>query len=299
VIGNKTVIESLKTLFAREDKNSIPRAFLFTGPSGCGKTTIGRLLGRMLNISERDFLEYDAATTRGIDTIRTIRENSRYSPISSDYKIYLLDEVHQVTGQAAEALLKLLEDTPMHVFIILCTTEPERLTETIRTRCTTYEVTSLQSFEITVLVKYVCAQEGKPVSSKVLRKIAHSCKGSPRQALVLLDQVIDVDDEDMALLMIDDAITSEAKVIDLCKLIVKEGGMEKWKEMTSLLKGINTEPESVRYNILGYLAAALLNNWTQLTNDSIAELIMVFSDTWIYSKRAGMVNSCYLACKVE
>jgi len=184
LIGNETTIESLKSILQRE-KGEI-RSFLFTGPSGCGKTTIARIMANELKCSDRDLQEYNSSNTRGIDTIREIANNCRYSPLNGKVKIYLLDEIHKATNDAQNALLKLLEDTPNHVRFILCTTDPEKLLKTIKTRCSTFVVSSLQRAKIMKLLKWVCEEEKCDISQKVIQKIAECADGSPRQSLVLL-----------------------------------------------------------------------------------------------------------------
>jgi len=137
MIGNEAAIESLNSVLSRE--KDVPPSFFFTGLPGGGKTTLARIIKEHLNISDMDFYEYNAANTRGIDTIRQIANNCVLAPMGGDRKLYLLDEVHMQTGYALQAILKLLEEPPKHVYFALCTSEPEiikpKLLKAIRRRC--------------------------------------------------------------------------------------------------------------------------------------------------------------------
>lgn len=291
VIGNESLIESLKTVVGR-DKGQV-RSFLFIGPSGCGKTTLARIVANELGCSERDFFEYNSANVRGIDTIRDIATNAVYAPLNGKIKVYLLDEFHKATNDAQNAILKLLEDTPKHVVFILCTTDPEKLLKTIKTRCSTYQVNALPRIKILTLLKNVSKQEEVDVDIEVLKKISDICQGSPRQALVLLDQVIDIEDTDLAIQAIVDNTVDEVKVLDLCRVLMKP--RKSWKEVSDIIKGLeNTEVENIRYAILGYLSSVLLNK----ESDQVLNMIEVFSSSWMYSGKAGLISSCYMAYKI-
>jgi len=291
LFGNDEIKNSLKSIFSREDK---PHAYLLSGPSGCGKTTIGRIIANMLGCEELDFFEYNSANSRGIDTIRSITENANYSALGGSIKVYLLDEAHQVTGPAANALLKVLEDTPKHVYFILCTTEPEKLLKTIHTRCTSYQVKLLSDKQIKGLLDWVLKGERiKDFPKKVIDEIVRAAEGCPRQALVILDSVIDIEDEDKAIAAVSAVKIGEAVVIDICRGII---GKEKWDTMRVKVKEVlaSTEPEKLRYAILGYFSAILLNS---KTHDRASDIIDLFSENTYSSGRAGIINAIYLACK--
>ena len=291
-IGNDSVVSSLISILTR--KEGQPRTFLFQGPSGCGKTTIARIMKSYLECSDEDFHEYNAANTRGIDTIREIRSTAEYKPWLGKVKIYLLDEVHKLTNDAQNAVLKLLENTPEHVRFVLCTTDPEKLLKTIRTRCTTFQVSALPKRIILQLLRSICEQEKIPIDgdfSKVLEEIARVSEGLPRKALVLLDQVVDLNDEE-ALKAIEKVTLNESTTLELCQLLI-ESVPNKWGRVATILKGLDTEPETVRYSILGYLAVVLLNKG----DVRVAQMISIFSESFMYSGRAGLIAACFLACR--
>ena len=291
LIGNDSIRSSLKTLLAREDR---PHAFLFTGPSGTGKTTLGRIIANMLHCEFEDLQEFNSANTRGIDTIREISQNSHYSALIGKVKVYVLDEFHQVLAAAANALLKVLEDCPKHVYFILCTTEPDKLLATIRNRCTTYQTSLLTNIQMQKLLNWVLKKEGvNDFSEKVLKEIVRVSEGCPRQALVVLDSVIDIVDEKEALEAVSFVTVGEAEVIDICRAIMNK---QSWKSIKGKVKEVlsKTEPEKLRYAVLGYMSSVLLS---KDNDDRISELIDIFSENSYSSGRAGVINQIYLSCK--
>lgn len=289
VVGNESIKESLKSIFSREDK---PHAYLFHGASGTGKTTFARIMATMLGCSDQDFFEYNMSNLRGIDHVRDLAINCHYSPVDGKVKVYLLDEVHRQTKDAQNAILKILEDTPPHVYFILCTTEPERLLKTMHTRCTSYQTQSLNNKKLKELIRRVLELERvEDFSATVISEIINVADGSPRQALVILDQVIDMDDS-KALAAIASFTVIEAEAIDICKAIASRAD---WKTMRPLVKAalLNIEPENLRQSILGYLCSILLEK----SDDRISFLIDTFGENVFSSGKAGIANMCYIASK--
>lgn len=289
LFGNESIAASLKSVLSREDR---PHAFLLTGPSGCGKTTVGRIIKNELGCADEDFYEINSSNNRGIDTIREIAQAVNYSPIIGNCKVYLCDEVHGWTRPAMEATLKLLEDCPSHVYFILCTTDPEKLLKTILTRCTTYQVKPLSDKEMLGLLDWVLDCEEKKMSAAVKKEIIRVSEGCPRQALVVLDQVIDLEDTE-ALAAVEAVTVGEAEVIDICRHLIAHKNWDGIREKLKLVLS-STEPEKLRYAILGYFKAVLLNS---KTHDRASEVIDIFSENTYNSGAAGVCNMVYLACK--
>jgi Holliday junction resolvasome RuvABC ATP-dependent DNA helicase subunit len=196
--GNEEVVEGLRSVFSKPPERR-PHVFLLVGRSGCGKTTIARIINKELGCSDVEYSEINAADKRGIDCIRDIILDCGFLPLFGEVKLFVLDEVHELTTEAQNALLKVLEDTPEHVYFVLCTTEPGKIIETIKTRCTTYHVNPLQPSIIRDRLDWVCKEERKKVQDELLESISKVCNGSPRLALVLLDQIKDIDDAKLAL----------------------------------------------------------------------------------------------------
>lgn len=293
VVGNDAIRNSLTSILSRDTDR--PHAYLFHGPSGCGKTTFGRILGDMLGCPVKDIIEYNSSNTRGIDSIREISDNCRMSSLRGNVKVYLLDEVHKLTNDAQNALLKTLEDTPKHVYFILCTTDPQRLIIALRNRCTQYQVRPLRRSEIRDLLNCVVESEGlSDYPEAVIEKIAIQSEGCPRQALIMLDSVIDIADEALALDAISNFTTNEVTLKEICQLLTAGKSDQKWEQMMKLLKDFHEEPESTRRGILEWLASVLIGS---KKNDRVAIMMGFFLDSFMYSGRGGLVQALYFACK--
>ena len=190
VIGNEAMIERLKAVLSNEKRR--PHSYLLHGPAGCGKTTLGRIIAKELGCKGMDFVELDSADFRGIESVRSIRRHIPYLPMESKCRVWLLDEAHALTNDAQTVLLKSLEEPPSHVFFILCTTMPEKLLPTLRSRCSQYGVCTLTDMQMKYLLRRVVKAEGESMSPAVYKRIVRSSHLLPRQALVVLEQVLAV-----------------------------------------------------------------------------------------------------------
>lgn len=202
------VSQSLKKIISAKN---IPHAFLFAGPKGTGKTSAARILAKVLNCeniksgkpcercrqcvsitsgSNLDVIEMDAASHRGIDDVRILRDAVKLVPVAAKKKVYIIDEVHMLTAEASNALLKTLEEPPEHVVFILATTNPEKLIETIRSRTTLIQFSKAKTTEIITSLKRVVAGEKIKIDEDSLKLIAEASDGSFRDAIKTLEQLI-------------------------------------------------------------------------------------------------------------
>src|SRR6266511_4844585 len=208
VVGQEHVTQTLTNALAQ---NRIAHAYLFCGPRGTGKTTIARIFAKCLNctggpqvdfdetdprcveIAEGralDVIEIDGASNRGIEEIRELRDTVKYAPATSKFKIYIIDEVHMLTKEAFNALLKTLEEPPAHVKFMFATTEPEKVLPTILSRCQRFDLRRIPASLITEHLKFIAKQEKVTIDAEALHAIARGADGGLRDAESALDQLI-------------------------------------------------------------------------------------------------------------
>ena len=282
VYGNSSLLTTLKGML----KNGLPHSLLFHGETGSGKTSIARILAKELNCADKDLIEIDSGQFRGIDTIREIRKNIQYTPIGGSVTVYILDEFHKSTSDAQNATLKILEDTPDHVYFILCTTDTQKLLPAIRNRCSQYQVSLLNEDDMSSLISYVVKKEKDTLDKKVLKQIILDSLGHPREALQILHQVLVVPKK-KRLEVAKRKAMEQSVPIELCRAL---GQRKNWNVIKDILKGLKgQDPEGIRRIVLGYATAVLLNK-----NDSqYAVILEEFTNPFYDSGFPQLVLACY------
>lgn len=319
-LDSEEIRNRLKAIFT---SSYIPHAFLFAGPKGTGKTSTARIVAKIFNCEHLtlgkdvkdpnpcttcsacqaiahgrflDCIEIDAASNRGIDEMRDLREKIKFSPVSGRVKVYIIDEVHMLTTEAFNALLKTLEEPPSHAVFILATTEAEKLPETIRSRCTTFSFQRATADELLHSLKRVVKGEGLTVDREVLELIASSSDGSFRDATKIAEQAISegvLTREGVAKLLGRD---SHSALVVLHFLAAKDAtkGLE---EISSLVK-MGASMRFLVEDILATLHAVLMVQYKllerseleditkQVSTPDVTSLIRIFTRAFVELKSA-------------
>lgn len=255
VAGQNHVVETLKNAFKRDQ---VAHAYLFAGPRGTGKTSVARILAKVLNCPQEkeaepcgkcdvcraisggkflDLVEIDAASNRGIDDVRSLREQVNFQPVRGQRKVYVLDEVHMLTKEAFNALLKTLEEPPAHVVFVLCTTEPQRIPNTVVSRCQRFDFHLAEDSELADYLRDISQRESLVVEEEAIQVVASQARGSYRDALGLLEQVniyteegIGRDDVERVL-----GLVGDSEVERFLALVVEEELVEAVEEIERLV----------------------------------------------------------------
>jgi DNA polymerase-3 subunit gamma/tau len=296
VVGQEPVTQTLRHAVEGE---KIAHAYLFCGPRGTGKTSTARILAKAVNCPNQsggepcnacdlcrsitegralDVIEIDAASNRGIDEIRSLREKANYSPSLARYKVYIIDEVHMLTEAACNALLKTLEEPPRHVIFILATTEAHKVIATIVSRCQRFNFHRLRQTEITDKLKLICEKEGIHIETGSLELIARAATGSLRDAENILQQLIAYYGNQIELdrVQAELGLSRDSRVRELARCVVNRDVAAGLKVINSL----NTDGVDLRQfnaGLVEYLRGLLLaksqcEEALDITSEDLAEM---------------------------
>lgn len=185
-VGQDAIITILEKQL---EKRNFKNAFLFCGASGCGKTTVARIFANKINEGYGEPIEIDAASNNGVDNIRDIVSAANERSIDSEYKIYIIDECHTLTPQSWQAFLKCLEEPPKYTIFIFCTTDPQKIPDTILNRVMRFNFNRIKTDAIIERLKFICEQEGFTYEEKAIDYLARVADGGMRTAISLLDKV--------------------------------------------------------------------------------------------------------------
>lgn len=287
--GNQNTIAEAEGILESKDR---AHAYLIQGDTGCGKTTLGRIIATKVGCKGADFREVDSADFRGIDTIREIRKQMQFKPLEGTCRVWLIDECHQLSKDAQNALLKALEDTPKHVYFILCTTDPQKLLPTIRSRCYQLTMHPLSDSEMKKLLRFVVRSEQEKLQKAIYEQIIQDGQGRPREALQILSKVLSVPDE-KRLAVAEKAGEAQSQTIDLCRALTQGAP---WKKTANILTGLKEEdPERIRRAVLGYCSTILLKG----ENHAVAGIMEEFIEPFYSTGFPGLVYACYSALHLE
>ncbi len=274
LIGQEHIVQTLTNSL---ETDCFSHGYLFAGPKGSGKTTLARIFAKALNCSGRvlgkqsfepcnrclsckeitggkslDMIEIDAASNRGIDEIRDLREKIRFAPTNSPFKVYIIDEVHMLTKEAFNALLKTLEEPPGHVVFIMATTEPQKVLPTILSRVQRFDFHRAIIEEITKLLEKIVIKESIKIDKEAIQLIGQLSFGSYRDGLSLLEQVTSVRKTLASRISLEDVqvllgISGEKSVFDFVELLAKKDRKKSFEFISRLyLQGVDLENFTIK-----------------------------------------------------
>lgn len=306
VVGQDKVITVIKNEIIN---NRISHAYLFSGPRGTGKTTTAKIIAKLVNCTNpvngeccnkcdnclnfknsSDIVEIDAASNNGVDEIRELRDKVNLVPTNSKYKIYIIDEVHMLTTQAFNALLKTLEEPPAHVIFILATTEPHKIPLTVASRCQKFQFSKISNDEIVHRLSDIIKEENIKLDNEILLEIARLSDGGLRDAINMLDQLLAYKSENITLMDVYN-INSCVSYIDIYNFI-NNMMINNAIEIVNFIEKIDSEGKNISKfieelivflkDILLYKSAKI-NSEIEDKNAKIKELSDVLSENAIYN----------------
>ncbi len=283
VIGQDHITTTLKNSIKMGKEQ---HAYLFCGPKGTGKTSLARIISKTVNCLDSenlkktgepclecencqeivlgnsiDIIEVDAASNRGIDEIRELREKSRFTPAKLKYKVFIIDEVHMLTKEAFNALLKTLEEPPAHIIFILATTEPHKMPDTVKSRCQRFDLRRISQAQIISQLKAIAPKENIKIDDQALHLIAANSDGSSRDALSLLGSLTVFDDIQLTLEKTKEILgfTDQIFIVKFIDYLIIKDATNSIKLINQLLdKGVNLN--QFTDDLLNYLRKLLLLN---------------------------------------
>lgn len=277
LVGQTHITRTLQNAIS-QDKFS--HAYLFSGPRGTGKTSAAKIFAQTINCETRptkepcnecdsclgildgsisDVIEIDAASNTGVDDIREIRDKVKYAPSSVPYKVYIIDEVHMISTNAFNALLKTLEEPPSHVVFILATTEPHKIPLTIISRCQRFDFKPISNQTIVDRMRFIAEQESATVSTDALEAIALAAEGGMRDALSILDQAISYSDESVELtdvLAVTGGVSQEI-LTDIIEAMYGQDAIKALQLLDNLIQN-GKDPGRFVYDLIYFLRDVLL-----------------------------------------
>ncbi len=283
VLGHESVVKAVQKLLAKPPEDR-PRCFVFVGAPGGGKTTLARLIAEHLvpdaECRAMDVDEIDAASYSGADDTRNLRERVQNRPMSGGNRVVIMDEAHRLSATAKDVLLKIMEDSPKHLYWIICTSEGNKLPDSVKRRGAFFELKPVPGNEIKRMLVKVSRKEGIYLPEAVRDRIVEGADGSPGMALMYLETVGAMCREDMSTAEIAEVASQitqgSEEAGSLPKLLLDNASKLEVLKCIAALKADSKDPEGTRRGVLGYMESAVLGTWYKGGYERPLEIMEVF-----------------------
>ena len=276
IYGQDQIVSILRNQL---ENGNLSHAYLFCGPRGTGKTSTAKVFASAINGgTDIDTVELDAASNNSVDNVRDIRDNLAFAPTSGKYKIYIIDEVHMLSAAAFNALLKTLEEPPSHVIFILATTEPQKIPQTVLSRCQRFDFRKIEKDVLVQRLSDVLAQEGKDFESEALEFIALKSEGGLRDALSILDKALSYGDLTMEnLLQVLGEIHSD-NYLSMLKAIMAHNTRDAIMVLGSIEKS-GMDPRIFALELINFMKQVILEfNDVKHDNPNVSQAAQICTD---------------------
>lgn len=296
VVGQQHITQTLQNALS---SGKFSHAYLFSGPRGTGKTSAAKIFAQTINCEQMptrepcnecdacrgirdgsipDVIEIDAASNTSVDDIREIRDKVKYAPSAVPYKVYIIDEVHMISVNAFNALLKTLEEPPAHVVFILATTEPHKVPLTIISRCQRFDFKPISNQTIVERMKYIMSEENYPITDEALEAIALNAEGGMRDALSILDQAISYSDGEVT---VDDVLAvtggvSQDILVDITKALYRQETSALMEHFDALIQN-GKDPKRFVFDMIYFIRDLLFYQTTPELSDHLERAVLTES----------------------
>jgi DNA polymerase III gamma/tau subunit len=289
VVGQDRAVKILRGFLAR--KEGPPHVFMLHGPSGTGKTTLARIMAKTLgcDVDSGDYIEINVADFNGIETARSIAEVVPIRPMHSCCRVWNLDEVQAMSGQAQQAFMKVLEEAPEWAFFFFGTTDPDRIITALKGRCQMIQLDPLDDGDLKLILDRAVSKLGlDEIEGSELEALIEAADGSARKALQILEQIAQLPPGERL-----DAIEtqdSKKQAIDIARAVMERKAS--WKKVATMLKACEEDAEKIRQIILTYCGSCLLNDYLSKRCSLLIELL---GEPWYHAKGKSMSALLYNA----